>query len=148
MKFEIPFLAKPVSVCKVLHSIYRSAQHRQTREDVVRQVRRCLHHAPCVARGADTTAFAGIGHEVVVPAVITPGPGKAMDEDAALQIFAESLTGIGLGGVAVALAVELTRAGEFMPSLEVFGYGLVEQRALGVAWVVELGFGARWPARV
>ena len=27
-----------------------------------------------------------------------------------------------------------------MPSLEVFGYRLVEQRALGVARVVELGF--------
>lgn len=117
--------------------------HRQAGEDVVGEVRRLLHHAPCVSRGADATAFAGIGHEVVVAAVITPGLRKTMRKGAALQIFAESLTGIGLGGVAVALAVELTRAGEFMPSLEVFGNGLVQQRALRVAWVVELGLGTR-----
>ena len=48
----------------------------------------------------------------------------------------------------VALAVELAGAGQRMPGLKVFGYGLVEQRALGVAWVVALGFGARWSARV
>jgi hypothetical protein len=50
--------------------------------------------------------------------------------------------------VVVALAVELTCAGEFMPGLEMFGYGLVEQSALGVARVVELGFGTRLSARV
>ena len=51
----------------------------------------------------------------------------------------------------VALAVKLARAGKLKPSLEVFGYGFVEQRVLGVARVVELvelGFEARWPARV
>jgi len=35
-----------------------------------------------------------------------------------------------------------------MPGLEVFGNGFVEQRALGVARVVELGLGARLPTRV
>ena len=40
----------------------------------------------------------------------------------------------------VALAVELACAVKFMPGLEVFGNRLVEQRALGVARVVELGF--------
>ena len=55
---------------------------------------------------------------------------------------------IRLWGVVVALAVELTCADEFMPGLEMFGYGLVEQSALGVARVVELGFGTRLSARV
>ena len=41
----------------------------------------------------------------------------------------------------VALAVELACTGQLMPSLEVFCYGLVEQRALGVARVEEFGFG-------
>lgn len=81
---------------------------------MIAEVRRRLHHAPGVARGADATAFAGIGHEVVMPAVNAPGPGKAVGEDAALQIFAESLTDIRLGAVVVALAVELAGTGEFM----------------------------------
>ena len=110
---------------------------------MIHQVCRRLHHAPCVARGADATAFAGIGDEVVMTTIVTPGSGKAMGKDAAFQILAKRLADIGLGGVVVALAVELTGTGKRMPGLEVFGYGLVEQSALGVAWVVEFGFGAR-----
>jgi hypothetical protein len=56
----------------------------------------------------------------------------------ALQILAKGLADVGLGGVLIALAVELAGAGKFMPSLEALGYGLVEQRALRVARVVEL----------
>ena len=82
---------------------------------MIRQVRRCLHHAPRVARGADATAFAGIGDKIVVAAIVTPGPGKAVGKDAALQILAKGLADVGLGGVVVALAIELTCAGEFMP---------------------------------
>ena len=73
-------------------------------------------------------------------AVITPRPGKAMGKDAAFQILAKRLTDIGLGGVVVALAVELAGAGKLKLGLKVLGYGLVQQRALGVARVVELGF--------
>ena len=47
--------------------------HRQAGEDVVRQMRRCLRHAPGVARGADTPAFAGIGDKVVVSTIVAPG---------------------------------------------------------------------------
>ena len=112
------------------------------------QVRRRLHHAPGVARGADATAFAGIGHEVVVAAVIAPGPGKAVGKDAALQILTKRLAYIGLGCVVVALAVELTGTGQLKPGLEMLGDGAVKQRALGVAWVVEFGFGTRLPARM
>ena len=77
--------------------------HRQAGKDLIRQVRRRLHHAPGVARGAHASALAGIGYEVVVSAVITPRPGKAMGKDAAFQILAKRQTDIGLGGVLVAL---------------------------------------------
>jgi hypothetical protein len=81
--------------------------------------------AACYTRGTRTT-FAEIGHQVVVPAVIAPGPGKAVRKDAAFQILAKGLADEGLGGVVVTQAVELARAGELQPSLEVLGYGLVQ----------------------
>ena len=40
-----------------------------------------------VARGADTAALAGIGHKIVIPAVIAPDPGKAMGKDAAFEVL-------------------------------------------------------------
>jgi len=43
--------------------------------------------------------------------------------------------------VAVALPVKLACTGQIKPRLVVLGYGLVEQRALGAAWVVEFGLG-------
>jgi hypothetical protein len=43
--------------------------------------------------------------------------------------------------VVIALAVELPCAGEFEPNLEMLGDGLVQQGSLGVARVVEPGFG-------
>ena len=50
---------------------------------------RCrLHHAPCVARGADPTIFAGEGHKIVVPTVTTASEGKAVGIDAAFEVFA------------------------------------------------------------
>jgi hypothetical protein len=142
-----------VEHCPVtLHEIAQSLRHRQhplahwqAGKDVVAEVRRRLHHAPGVARGAHAPAFAGIGHEVVVPAVITPRPGKAMGEDAAFQIFAKGLADIGPGAVVVALAVELAGTGKFMPSLEVLGDGLVQQGPLGVVPVVELWLCTRLP---
>jgi hypothetical protein len=62
----------------------------------------------------------------IFPAVITPGSGKALGKDAAFEVFAKSLAHMLRGDVVVALAC----AGEFMPGLEVFGDGLVEQLAL------------------
>ena len=112
------------------------------------EVRRRLHHAPGVTRGADATAFAGIGGEVVVSTVIPPRPGKAVRKDAPFQIFAKGLADIWPWCVVVALAVELACTNQLKPGLEVLGYGLVQQRALGVARVVELGFCTRLPARV
>ncbi|WP_337166235.1 hypothetical protein, partial [Vibrio fluvialis] len=41
----------------------------------------------------------------------------------------------GLGGVVVALAVELTRAGQLQPGHVMLCHCLVQQRAFGVTWV-------------
>ena len=141
----------PVTLHEVAQSLRDGEHplaHRQTRKEVIGEVGRRLHHAPRVARGADATALAGIGHEVVVPAVITPGPGKAVRKNATFQILAKGLADIGLGGVVVALAVELDRTGQLIPGLEVLGYGLVEQSTLGVAGVVELWLCTGLSARV
>ena len=104
-------------------------------------MRRRLHHATGVARGADATALAGIGHKIVVPTVVTAGAREAVGKDAAFQVFAKGLAHKGARCVVVALAVELACAGQRMPSLEVLGYCAVQQRSLGVTRVVELGFG-------
>ena len=53
-----------------------------------------------------------------------------------------------LGGVVVALAVELTGSGQLKSGLKMLGNGLVEQRALGVARVEEFELCSRLPARM
>ena len=115
---------------------------------MIAQVCCCLHHAPRVARGAHAPALVGEGHKVVVSTTVTPGPGKAVGKDAALQIFVKGLAHIGLGGVVVTLPIELSCAGQVKPGLQVLGNGLVQQRALGVARVVELGLCTRLSARM
>ena len=115
--------------------------HGQTRENVVREVRRCLCHASRVARRADSTAFAREGDKIVVSAVVTTGAGKAMRKDAAFQIFAKRQADIDLWCVVLTLAVELACAGQLKPGLEILGDGFVEQGSLGMTWVVEFGFG-------
>ena len=72
-----------------------------------------------------------MGHQVVVTTTVTPRPGKAVRKNAAFQIFAKGLVDLGLGGVVVALSARLTCTGQLKPGLEVFGYGLVHQSALG-----------------
>ena len=108
---------------------------------MVGEVCRRLGHAPGVAGWADAPALAGEGDKKVVPAVTAAGAGKAVRKDAALQIFLEGFAHIGFGAVVVALPVELARAGQLKPALVVLGHRLVEQRAFGVARVVELGLG-------
>ncbi len=68
------------------------------------QVRRSLHRAAGIARGADTPAFAREGHKVVVRAVSPAGAGKAVGKDAAFEVFAKRLARIGLGGAVIALS--------------------------------------------
>lgn len=77
-------------------------------------------------------------------AVVAAGAGKAVGEDAALQIFLERFAHVGPGAVVVALALKLTLASQLQPALVVLGHGLVEQSAFGVAGVVALGFGGGW----
>ena len=69
---------------------------------MIRQVCRRLRHAPGVAQRAVTTAFAEIGDEVVMPAVITASPGKTVGKDAAFQVFAKRLAHTVLWGVCAA----------------------------------------------
>ncbi len=99
-------------VTKPLGNRQHPLAHRQAGEYVIVQVRCCLHHAPGGARGADSPAFAGESDEVVVPTVAAASAGKAMGKDAALKILGKRFAHEGLGGVVVALAVELTRAGQ------------------------------------
>ena len=73
--------------------------------------------------GAETTAFAGIGDEEVMPAVITGGLGKTVGKYAASKVFAKRLADKGLGRVVVALPVELSCTCQLMPSLKTFGNG-------------------------
>ncbi len=89
--------------------------HRQAPKNMIAQVCRCLHHAPGVAQGEHAPAIAGDGHKVVVSAIVTPGPCKAMRKDAAFQILAKGLADIRLGGLVVTLAVELSCAGQVKP---------------------------------
>ena len=58
----------------------------------------------------------------------------------AFEVFAERLANIGLWCVVIAPVIKLAFAGNFMASLEVVSNGLVEQRTLGVARVVEFRF--------
>ena len=69
-------------------------------------------------KGQPVSALAGKGYEVVVPAVVTPRPGRAVRKGAAFQ---------------------LARTDQRVPSLKVLGKRLAKQCALGTAWVVELG---------
>jgi len=76
-----------------------------------------------------------------VPAVTTAGTSKAVRKNAALEVFGERFAHIGLWRVVVAQSVVLACTGKIQPSLVVLGHRLVQQRALGVARVVEFGFG-------
>lgn len=123
----------PVALQKIAQSLWHRQHplaHRQAGKDVIRQVRRRLHHAPAVAQGAHPPILVGEGHKVVVTAIIAAGAGKHVGKDAAFEVFTECLADLGLGGVVVALPVELARTGQFKPGLEVFDNGLVEQHAL------------------
>jgi hypothetical protein len=57
---------------------------------VAGEVRRPLCHAPGIAEGAHTPAFAGEGRQKVVPAVVAAGARKAVGEDAAFQYLCGS----------------------------------------------------------
>lgn len=83
---------------------------------MIRKVRSRFHHAPGVAQGADSTAFAGEGEKVVVPPNIAARAGKAMRKDAEFEVFVKGLADKRLWGVVVALPIK-----PLQPGLEVFG---------------------------
>ncbi len=90
---------------------------------MIAQMRRRLHHALRIARGAHTQAFARKGHEVVAPTIAAAGAGKTVGEDTALQILGKRIPNIGLGAELIALPVELACAGQLKPNLVVLGNG-------------------------
>jgi hypothetical protein len=69
-------------------------------------------------------------------------------DHAYMEVHMSVQAGTKLGCVVVALAIELTGTCQLKPGLEVLGYGLVEQRALGMARVVKFGLCIRLPGRV
>ena len=75
---------------------------------VIDQMRRCFCHAVTVARRADATAFAGEGDEKIMAAIIATSAGKAVCEDAALEVFVECLRDV--GGRCVVIALDGRRA--------------------------------------
>ncbi len=77
-------------------------------------------------------------------AVAAAGAGKDVGKDAAFEVFLKRLAHIRLGPVVVTLPIELARAGQVKPGFVMLGHRLVQQRALGVARVVALGFGRVW----
>jgi hypothetical protein len=111
--------------------------NRQMGKDVVRQVGRCLDHAPRVAGGADRAPLAGKGDQEIVAAVAATGARKAMRKDAALEVFVKRLHDMGWRRVMVALPVKLTRADQFQPRLEVSRDGSIQQRLLRVARAIQ-----------
>ena len=95
----------PIALHKVAQPLWHREHplaHRRARENMIRQVCRRRHHAPDVARGANATAFAGIGDEVVMTTIVTPDYDEAVREDASLKVFAKRLAHMGLWGVVVA----------------------------------------------
>lgn len=63
--------------------------HRQRRENVIDQVRRCFGHAPSVSRGAHATTLAGVCDQEIVLALVAAGAGETVGEDAAFEISAK-----------------------------------------------------------
>jgi len=56
---------------------------------MIDQMRRHFGHAPRVAGGAYATTFAGVRDQEIVLTGVTPGVGKAMGENAAVEIAAK-----------------------------------------------------------
>ena len=101
--------------------------HWQAWEDVIRQMRRGLHHAPGIARRAHATSLAGERDQEVVAAVAAPRTREAVGEDAALQVAAELTLDISRNRTVVGVAV--AALGE--PGLEALLDAAIEHVWLG-----------------
>ena len=104
--------------------------YRQTRENVINEMRGGFDHASGGAGGADATAFAGVSHQEVVATVGAAGAREAVGENAAFEVAAEFALGQYRGMAATAVVVQR------QPSGEVVLRHAVEQRAFGLAPVV------------
>ena len=82
---------------------------------MIGELRRGLHHAPRVARGAYAAPLAGEGNQEVVSALPAPRPGKTAGEDAAVELAAELPLHVRQHGSGVVVTV--TALGE--PGVEV-----------------------------
>ena len=69
--------------------------NRQTRKDVIDQMRRCFGHAPGVTRGTNATTLARVRDQEIVLALITVRSGEAMRENSAFQILAKGALDMG-----------------------------------------------------
>ena len=104
--------------------------YRQTRKDVIDEMRSGLDHAPGGTGGADAPPFTGVGDDEVVTAVGAAGAGKTMGEDAAFEVAAEFALGQCRGMAATAVVVQRQPGGEARLD------NAVENRAFGLAPVV------------
>ena len=77
-----------------------------------------------------------------MPTVVTAGAGKAVGKNATFEVFAKRLADVRFWCVVVALAVKLAGTGQLKPGLKILSNGAVQQGLLGMARVVEPGFGA------
>ena len=116
--------------------------HWQAWEDVIRQMRRGLHHAPGIARRAHATSLAGERDQEVVAAVAAPRTREAVGEDAALQVAAELTLDIFRNRTVVVVAV--AALGE--PVLEVLLDAAIEHALARAARPVPRGCAVPGPA--
>ena len=86
-----------------------------------------LHHAAGGAGWADTAALAGVGNEKIVAALGTTGAGKAVGEDAAVEIAPEFPLGYRRS------ASPEPVISKRQPGRQVRLHGAIEQCALGLA---------------
>jgi hypothetical protein len=105
--------------------------HRQARDDVVSEMGGGLDHAPGRAGGADTTTLAGVCDEEVMSAVGAARTGKAVGEDAAVEIAAKFPLGYRRSDSPGAVILKR------QPRRQVRLHGAIEQRALGLATAVD-----------
>jgi hypothetical protein len=65
--------------------------YRQPGKHVIGQMRGCFDHAPCVARRAYATTFAGEGDQEVVSALVTMSSGETVRQNSAFEIATKGI---------------------------------------------------------
>jgi hypothetical protein len=104
-----------------------------TRLNSIRPMRRRIRHTSCYVIGAKALSFEGKCLNVFMLTVVRNCIGKSVGQDSALQKFSERLVNTKLGGMLVALAVELASAYQLKPGLKGLCYSLINQSKLGTS---------------